>query len=103
MQGGIVIQTAEVIGALAAYFLPAIVADRRKRLDVLLIALFNACLGWTVVGWLIALYWAFQPNPPADVADEVKSKRRLLSLSTFSKGLAERVQARAAKRDRARN
>ncbi|WP_206995309.1 superinfection immunity protein [Trinickia mobilis] len=103
MPGGIVAQIAELVIALAVYFLPAIIADRRKRHDVLIVALFNACLGWTVIGWIIALYWAFQPNPPADVADDVNKKRRLLSLGRFSKGLAERVQARAARRDRARN
>jgi hypothetical protein len=103
MSGGIVIQAAEVVGSLALYFLPAIIADRRKRHDVLIVAVFNALLGWTVFGWLIALYWAFQPNPPAELASDVTNKRRLISLSTFSKGLAERVQSRAAKRDRARN
>jgi hypothetical protein len=103
MQGGIVLQAAEVIAALVVYFLPAIVADRRKRHDLLIIALFNALLGWTVMGWIAALYWAFLPNPPADVAGQVTSKRRLVTLSTFSKGLAERVQARAARRDRSGN
>jgi hypothetical protein len=103
MHGGIVIQAAEVVVALALYFLPAIIADRRKRHDLLIVAMFNALLGWSVIGWFVALYWAFLPNPPANVAGEVTSKRRLISLNTFSKGLAERVQARAAKRDRARN
>jgi hypothetical protein len=103
MSGEIVAQIVELLVALIAYFLPAIIADRRKRHDVLILALFNACLGWTIVGWVIALTWAYQPNPPADVADDVNKKRKLLSLGTFSKGLAERVQARAAKRDRARN
>jgi hypothetical protein len=103
MQNEIVLQTVELVAALAVYFLPAIIADQRKRHDVLLIALFNACLGWTIVGWGIALSWALQPNPPADIADNVHDKRRQSSLGTFSKGLAERVQARAAKRDRARN
>lgn len=102
-QGGIVAQIVELVIALGIYFLPAVIADRRKRHDLLVLALFNACLGWTVVGWIIALFWALQPNPPAGVAEDVNTKRRLISLGTFSKGLAERVQARAAKRDRARN
>lgn len=101
MQGGTVIQAAEVIAALALYFLPAIIADQRKRYDRLIVALFNACLGWTVIGWIIALYCAFQPNPPADWAKRVKQKRRRLILATFSQRLAERVQARDARCDHA--
>ena len=97
MQSGFVIQAAAVVGALALYFLPATLADRRKRHDMLTIALFNACLGWTVFGWLVALYWAFQPNPPNDIAREVQDKRRMLSMRTFSKGLVERVHRRSAK------
>ncbi|WP_420816163.1 superinfection immunity protein [Paraburkholderia phosphatilytica] len=100
---GMIVQGVEVVAAMAAYFLPSIVADRRKRDDVLTIALFNACLGWTVFGWLVALYWAFQPNPPPDVAEDIAKKRRLVSMGTFSKGLVDRVRsrsARAAARDR---
>jgi hypothetical protein len=97
MQGGFVIQAAEVIGVLALYFLPALLADRRKRHDMLTIALFNACLGWTVFCWLVALYWALQPNPPKDIAREVRDKRRMHSMRTFSKGLLERAQRRSTK------
>jgi hypothetical protein len=97
----------EAIGAVIAlglYFLPAILADRRKRHDLLTIALFNAVVGWTVFGWLLALYWALQPNPPKDVAGEVVKSRKLVRMRNFSKMLAERVQlrgARSAARDRA--
>jgi hypothetical protein len=97
MGNGLIVQGVEVVAALAVYFLPSIAADRRKRHDVLTIALFNACLSWTVFGWLVALYWAFQPNPPPDVADDIKKKRRLVSMGTFSKGLVERVRNRSAR------
>lgn len=58
MGSSLVVQAVAAIVAIAVYFLPSIVADRRKRYDVLMIALFNACVGWTVLGWLLALYWA---------------------------------------------
>ncbi|MGF6756663.1 superinfection immunity protein [Paraburkholderia sp. GAS334] len=90
----------QIIGAavaLAVYFLPAILADRRKRHDLLVIALFNAVLGWTVFGWLLALYWALQPNPPANVAGEVVATRRIVTMRGFSKNLIERVQMRASR------
>lgn len=89
------LQLMGALAALALYFLPAIVADRRKRYDLLTLALFNACLGWTVFGWLLALYWAKLPNPPADVAREVARKRRLSSMRAFSNALNSRVERRA--------
>jgi len=94
-----VIEGIEVFAALALYFLPAIIADRRRRRDMLTIALFNACLGWTGFGWLIALYWACLPNPPVGMEHEVVAKRRVLSMVAFSQALAARVARREA-RDR---
>jgi hypothetical protein len=85
------------IVALALYFLPSIIADRRKRYDLLTIALFNAVVGWTVFGWLLALYWALQPNPPKDVAGEVVKSRKLIGMRNFSKMLGERVQLRGTR------
>ncbi|HEY3598807.1 MAG TPA: superinfection immunity protein [Paraburkholderia sp.] len=92
----IAIQGVAAIVALGLYFLPSILADRRKRHDLLTIALFNACVGWTVFGWLLALYWALQPNPPKNVAGEIAQSRRLGGMRTFSKKLAERVQLRSS-------
>jgi len=94
------IQAIAAVLALALYFLPAILADRRKRRDVLTLALFNACLGWTVLGWLLALYWALQPNPPENLAGEVMQTRKTLSLRAFSSALMQRVQRRAYERNR---
>lgn len=94
----IALQAVGVVAALALYFLPAIVADRRKRHDLLTIALFNACLGWTGFGWLVAIYWAYTPNPPADVARDVVRKRRILSMRAFSQALAARVERRVERR-----
>jgi hypothetical protein len=103
MLGRITLEIVEVVLALALYFLPAIVADRRKRHDLLTIALFNACIGWTVFGWLLSLYWAFQPNPPIDIERDVTRKRRIMRMRAFSQALLQRVERRATKhRDGAR-
>ena len=40
------------------YFLPAIVALMRERHDKLSIFLLNLFLGWSLIGWIIALVWA---------------------------------------------
>jgi len=97
MGNSLVVQVVAAAIALALYFLPSILADRRKRHDLLVIALFNACLGWTVFGWLLALYWALQPNPPKNIAREVVEKRRNVVLRVFSTQLVARVQARASR------
>lgn len=93
----IVVQGVAAVVVLGLYFLPSILADRRKRHDLLTIALFNACLGWTVFGWLVALYWACQPNPPVNLEGEVVRSRRFITMRGFSKMLGERVQMRASR------
>jgi hypothetical protein len=99
MNDKIVVQIIAVIIALALYFLPAILADRRKRVDVLTLALFNACLGWTVLGWLLALYWSLQPNPPKNLAGDVEEQRKVVRMRAFSSALLLRVQRRSTTRN----
>lgn len=93
----LVIQGVAAIAALGVYFLPSIIADRRKRYDLLTIALFNAVVGWTVFGWLLALYWALQPNPPKNVAGEIVKSRKIVSMRKFSTMLADRVRLRSSR------
>jgi hypothetical protein len=40
------------------YFLPSIIALIRSKRDTLAIFLLNFFLGWTVIGWFVALIWA---------------------------------------------
>jgi hypothetical protein len=40
---------------LAAYFLPTIVAIIRGKRNLLAILLVNLLLGWSIVGWIIAV------------------------------------------------
>jgi cytoskeletal protein RodZ len=103
MGSSIVVQAAAAVVALGLYFLPAIIADRRKRHDLLTLALFNACLGWTGFGWLAALYWAMQPNPPKNVASEVEQTRRIVKMKNFSVMLVQRVQSRSTRSARGKS
>jgi hypothetical protein len=103
MHGNVIVQVVGAVVALALYFLPAILADRRKRHDLLTLALFNACVGWTGFGWLLALYWSLQPNPPKNVAGEVVQTRKLVGMRAFSSALMLRVQKRASARNRQEN
>lgn len=44
--------------SLILYFLPTIIAVRRRHRNLLPIILVNIFLGWTFVGWIVALIWA---------------------------------------------
>jgi len=44
---------------LALYLLPTIVVVARGKKDVLGVVLVNVLLGWTFIGWIVALVWAF--------------------------------------------
>ncbi|HJT41900.1 MAG TPA: superinfection immunity protein [Rhizomicrobium sp.] len=45
------------------YWLPTIVAIVRQTPSALGIAAFNFFLGWTVIGWIMALVWALATAP----------------------------------------
>lgn len=44
---------------IALYLLPGIVASRRKKANRQAIWVVTILLGWTVIGWIAALIWAF--------------------------------------------
>lgn len=46
------------------YFLPSIIALARSKRDTLAIFLLNFFLGWTGIGWIIALVWALKADVP---------------------------------------
>lgn len=46
-----------IIGAI--YMSPTYVAIKRKHRQAAAIAALNICLGWTTIGWVVALVWAF--------------------------------------------
>ena len=43
----------------AFYFLPSIVARTSRHPQTTAIYVLNALFGWTLIGWGIALIWAF--------------------------------------------
>ena len=56
-----------VILAAAVYFLPSIVAFSRNVTTALGVVVVNLFLGWTLLGWVVALAWAVSAPaaPPA--------------------------------------
>lgn len=45
------------------YFLPSLIALARNKRDILAIFLLNLFLGWSVIGWIVALVWAAKNDP----------------------------------------
>jgi hypothetical protein len=46
------------------YFLPSIIAFARSKRDTMAILLLNFFLGWTMIGWVVALVWALKTDIP---------------------------------------
>jgi Superinfection immunity protein len=46
------------------YFLPTIIAFARSKRDTTAILLLNIFLGWTMIGWIVALVWAARNDVP---------------------------------------
>lgn len=50
------------------YFLPSVIALVRSKRDTFAIFILNFLLGWTFIGWIIALVWAVKEDVPQVVA-----------------------------------
>jgi T4 superinfection immunity protein len=49
---------------LALYFLPSLIAGGRHLREHTTITLLNLFLGWTFIGWIVALIWAIAAPAP---------------------------------------
>ena len=55
------------LGLFVLYWLPTIIAIARHTHSALGVAALNFFLGWTGVGWFLALMWALAANPAQQV------------------------------------
>ena len=62
--------------AACLYLLPAIEAKRRNHPQGYAIAILNVFLGWTFLGWVIALVWAYTVTPDELVRRELERQLR---------------------------
>jgi T4 superinfection immunity protein len=46
------------------YFLPSIIALARNKQNIVTIVLLNFFLGWTAIGWIIAIVMALKEDVP---------------------------------------
>jgi len=49
-----------LIGVPFLYFIPSIIAYQRHKANRGAIVAMNLLLGWTLIGWVIALIWALR-------------------------------------------
>jgi len=50
------------LASAACYFLPTIIAAARHKTNLVGIFLVNFLLGWSVIGWIVALVWALSTD-----------------------------------------
>lgn len=55
---------AYLLASLAIYVLPTIIAVYRQHDSRVPIILVDILLGWTAIGWVVALVWSFTPPVP---------------------------------------
>ena len=51
----------------AIYFLPTFIAVHRRHHNRFPIILINILIGWTVIGWIVALIWSAMSTTPTTV------------------------------------
>jgi hypothetical protein len=59
---GLVIVVMALLLGVGLYFLPSIIASKRNHSNATSIIVLNLFLGWTFLGWVAALIWAFSDN-----------------------------------------
>jgi putative effector of murein hydrolase LrgA (UPF0299 family) len=65
-----------LIGA-AVYFLPTIIAISRSSAAMTGVTLLNLLLGWTVIGWVVALVWSFSSESETDANNRRLANARI--------------------------
>ena len=60
---GTVLVLAFIFGAIIMYFVPTVIAHLRKASNLDTVVLLNIFLGWTAIGWFVALILACSGKP----------------------------------------
>jgi hypothetical protein len=53
-----------VLVLIGLYLLPTLIGAKRKVVNIGSVAAINILLGWTLIGWAVALAMALRTNPP---------------------------------------
>jgi hypothetical protein len=63
-----------VLGAAFVYFIPTIVAASRSHHNTAAILILNLFLGWSFIGWVIALVWSATAVEPREMTVAYRPK-----------------------------
>ena len=67
MEGAIIL-----VVVLVVYFLPAINAYSKKKRNASAVLTLNFFLGWTLIGWVVALVWSTTKDTEPQVVTQTK-------------------------------
>lgn len=62
-QGAVIVVFLGVLVLLALYLVPSLLAWTQGAIHLQGIVLCNLLVGWTVLGWVVALVWALMDQP----------------------------------------
>lgn len=65
-----------IVGGIALYFVPTLVAGRRNHRNSGAILALNILLGWTFIGWALALVWALTDNTAPSASHQTEDPGR---------------------------
>lgn len=65
------------------YLVPSIIAQRYQHPKQPAILMLNVALGWTIVGWVVALIWALNGNPTSRILAGLQSYEQRPGSSGF--------------------
>lgn len=54
------------VAVFVVYFTPTAIALLRRTTNAVQVAMLNLFIGWTVVGWVVALVMSFAGKPPPE-------------------------------------
>ena len=60
--GALLISLGIWVVIISLYFVPCVIAFRRKHTNRISILIINFFLGWTIAGWVVALAWSLQTD-----------------------------------------
>ena len=66
--GGVILTIILIMAAITAYWAPTLVAYLRHVPNIGSVAVIDGLLGWTVIGWIVALAMACRDTRPQQIA-----------------------------------
>jgi len=81
------LRLAAQLAIILVYLVPTIVAQRYQHPKQPAILMLNVALGWTIVGWVVALIWALDANPAPRALSHLPSDEHRAEHSGFRDSL----------------